>query len=155
MPSRQRLSMAIVCAYVCAWLPLPAAAAPAMEAVAEPGTSYVWELIAILLPLAIIIMFLLVLLRLLRRRFGLAGPDAPLSVVQVLPVGPRERIVVLRSRAGRAFAVGVSANAVTLVSMLDDDDLGPAAIAQAQMREDAVTTGLLPSLLQRLKVKRP
>src|SRR5690606_26521550 len=48
MPSRQRLSMAIVCAL----LPLRAAAAPAMEAVAEPGTSYAWELLAILLPLA-------------------------------------------------------------------------------------------------------
>ena len=34
----------------------------------------------------LIIVCLLVLLRVLRRRFGLAGPDAPLSVVQVLPV---------------------------------------------------------------------
>src|SRR5690606_16493068 len=140
-------------------LPLAAAEAAATvapaTAAATDGGSYLWELMAILLPLAFIIVFLLVLLHLLRRRFGLAGPDAPLSVVQVLPVGSRERIVVVRTRAGRAFAIGVSASAVTLVSMLDDDDLGPAAIAHAQMREDAVTTGLLPSLLQRLKVKRP
>jgi len=105
-----------------------AAAAPAMPA---PPGSYLWELMAILLPLAFIIVCLLVLLRFLRRRFGLSGHDAPLSVVQVLPVGPRERIVVVRSRAGRAFAVGVSANAVTLVSTLDSDDLAAVAVEPA------------------------
>lgn len=129
-------------------LALPAAATASPPA--TPGSSYVWELLAILLPLAFIIVCLLVLLRLLRRRFGLAGPDAPLSVVQVLPVGPRERLVVVRSRAGRAFAIGVSAGAVTLVSTLDSDDLGPLdAPAQAQ------DNGGLMALLQRGKVKRP
>ncbi|WP_187471058.1 FliO/MopB family protein [Luteimonas viscosa] len=126
-----------------------AAVPPATASTAEGG-SYLWELMAILLPLAFIIVFLLVLLHMLRRRFGLAGPDAPLSVVQVLPVGPRERIVVVRSRAGRAFAIGVSAHAVTLVSTLDDDDLGPLAA-----RETPDGGGGPLSLLQRLKVKRP
>lgn len=126
------------------------AAAP-QPAAAATGSSYLMELMAILLPLAFIIVCLLVLLRMLRRRFGLAGPDAPLSVVQVLPVGPRERIVVVRSRAGRAFAVGVSAQAVTLVSTLDHEDLGPLADASQVPREEPGTT----SLLQRFKVKRP
>ena len=103
------------------------ATADAIPATPAASGSYIWELMAILLPLAFIIICLLVLLRFLRRRFGLSGHDAPLSVVQVLPVGPRERIVVVRSRAGRAFAVGVSANAVTLVSMLDSEDLAAAA----------------------------
>ncbi len=105
-----------------AWATPAAATAPA-----APAGAYFWELMAILLPLAFIIICLLVLLRFLRRRFGLSGHDAPLSVVQVLPVGPRERIVVVRSRAGRAFAVGVSANAVTLVSELDSEDLAAVA----------------------------
>jgi len=119
-----------------------AAPAPAPE-----DTPYIWELLAILLPLAFIIVCLLVLLRVLRRRFGLSGPDAPLSVVQVLPVGPRERIVVLRSRAGRAFAVGVSAGSVRLISDLDSEDLGPAEEPQPQQ-------ATVP-LLQRYRVKRP
>ncbi|MCA0394682.1 MAG: flagellar biosynthetic protein FliO [Proteobacteria bacterium] len=104
-----------------AWATPAAATAPA-----APAGAYFWELMAILLPLAFIIVCLLVLLRFLRRRFGLTGQDAPLSVVQVLPVGPRERIVVVRSRAGRAFAVGVSANAVTLVTPLDAADVATA-----------------------------
>jgi flagellar protein FliO/FliZ len=128
------------------WTGIAAAAAPQ----AATGRSYVWELLAILLPLAFIIVCLLVLLRILRRRFGLAGPDAPLSVVQVLPVGPRERVVVLRSRAGRAFAVGVSAGAVTLISNLDSDDLGPAVEEGPQPRQPEPS-----SLLQRYMVKRP
>ena len=103
------------------------ATADAIPAAPAASGSYIWELMAILLPLAFIIICLLVLLRFLRRRFGLSGHDAPLSVVQVLPVGPRERIVVVRSRAGRAFAVGVSANAVTLVSELDSEDLAAVA----------------------------
>ncbi len=103
------------------------ATADAIPATPATSGSYIWELMAILLPLAFIIICLLVLLRFLRRRFGLSGHDAPLSVVQVLPVGPRERIVVVRSRAGRAFAVGVSANAVTLVSELDSEDLAAVA----------------------------
>ena len=103
------------------------AAAGSVPATPAPAGSYLWELMAILLPLAFIIVCLLVLLRFLRRRYGLSGHDAPLSVVQVLPVGPRERIVVVRSRSGRAFAVGVSANAVTLVSELDSEDLAATA----------------------------
>ncbi|HRO26007.1 MAG TPA: flagellar biosynthetic protein FliO [Luteimonas sp.] len=129
-------------------LPLPAVATATAQA--PTGGSYVLELLAILLPLAFIIICLLLLLRLLRRRFGLAGPDAPLSIVQVLPVGPRERIVVVRSRAGRAFAIGVSAHSVTLVSALDSEDIGPLETpAPTQQRTDRV------SLLQRFKVKQP
>lgn len=126
MPSQRRALLSSVCALPCAGAALAAAGAvpPATPA---PAGSYLWELMAILLPLAFIIVCLLVLLRFLRRRFGLSGHDAPLTVVQVLPVGPRERIVVVRSRAGRAFAVGVSTNAVTLVSMLDSEDLAAAA----------------------------
>ena len=125
MPSQRRALLSSACLLPFAGAAL--AAAGAVPATPAPAGSYLWELMAILLPLAFIIVCLLVLLRFLRRRFGLSGHDAPLTVVQVLPVGPRERIVVVRSRAGRAFAVGVSAQAVTLVSMLDSEDLAAAA----------------------------
>lgn len=125
MPSQRHALLSSACLLPCAGAAL--AAAGTVPATPAPAGSYLWELMAILLPLAFIIVCLLVLLRFLRRRFGLSGHDAPLTVVQVLPVGPRERIVVVRSRAGRAFAVGVSANAVTLVSMLDSEDLAAAA----------------------------
>ncbi len=144
LPTSRRVPSLFPC-LVLAWAGPVAATASA----APPGdTPYIWELLAILLPLAFIIVCLLVLLRVLRKRFGLTGPETPLSVVQVLPVGPRERIVVLRSRAGRAFAVGVSAGAVTLISSLDTEDLGPTA-------DDSLPPqSAPPSLLQRYRVKR-
>lgn len=148
MPSRRHALPLLPCLLAASWPGVTVAAAAV--APASSGVSYVWELLAILLPLAFIIICLLVLLRVLRRRFGLAGPDAPLSVVQVLPVGPRERVVVLRSRAGRAFAVGVSAGAVSLITHLDSDDLGPAATDGALTEQAAPMT-----LLQRYRVKRP
>ena len=38
--------------------------------------------------------------------------------MQILPLGPRERIVLVRTRAGRVFAVGVAAQSITLVTEL-------------------------------------
>ena len=142
MPSPRHVLPSFLLLAPCAGNALAAAStASPVPAAAAPAGSYLWELMAILLPLAFIIICLLVLLRFLRRRFGLSGQDAPLSVVQVLPVGPRERIVVLRSRAGRAFAVGVSANAVTLVTTLDPEDLAtPAATASTTTSPAAVIT---------------
>lgn len=146
MPKPRLALLPIPAALLAMPSPLPAATP------APPAGSYVWELMAILLPLAFIILFLLVVLRMLRRRFGLAGPDAPLSVVQVLPLGPRERLVVVRSRAGRAFAVGVSAQSVSLVCTLDGEDLGPQSPVPDASQGDH--KGQAP-LLQRFKVKRP
>ena len=77
----------------------------------------------IVLPLVLIIVVLLAVLYLVRRRFGLTGQDAPLSVLQILPLGPRERLVLVRSRSGRIFTVGVAAQSVTLVTHLDAADL--------------------------------
>lgn len=99
-----------------------AAATPA-ELTAAP--TFWGELLAILLPLAFIIVALLVALRHIRRKFGLTGQDAPLSVVQILPVGPRERVVLVRSRAGRVLAVGVSGHSVNLITELDAADIAP------------------------------
>lgn len=100
---------------------LPARAQAAAEA-AGSGTFF-GELVSILVPLVLIILVLLAGLHLARRRYGMTGQDAPLSVVQILPLGPRERIVLVRTRAGRVFAVGVAAQAVSLVTELDPADL--------------------------------
>lgn len=103
--------------------PLPKATPtpPAMP----PAPSFFGELVSIVLPLAFIILGLFLVLHLARRRYGLRGRGAALSVVQVLPLGPRERLVVVRTHGGRVLAVGVSAQAVQLVSELDAADLPP------------------------------
>ncbi len=98
--------------------------APAAAVPAKP--SFVAELLAIVLPLAAVIAGLFVVLHLARKRYGITGRDASLSIVQVLPVGPRERIVLVRTRAGRVFAVGVGAQSLSLITQLQPDDIAPA-----------------------------
>lgn len=89
-----------------------------------PATgSFAAELMAILLPLALIIIGLLVVLRLVRKRYGLTGADAPLSILQILPLGPRERLVLVKSRSGRVFTIGVGAHSVTFITDLDATDI--------------------------------
>lgn len=101
---------------------MPPARAQAAAEAAGSGTFF-GELVSILVPLVLIILVLLAGLHLARRRYGMTGQDAPLAVVQILPLGPRERIVLVRTRAGRVFAVGVAAQAVSLVTELDPADL--------------------------------
>lgn len=113
----RRILPAIVCI---AWSGLASAAAPAA---AQAKPSFVGELMAIVLPLAAVVAALFVVLRLARRRYGITGRDASLSIVQVLPVGPRERIVLVRTRAGRVFAVGVGAQSLSLITQLQPDDI--------------------------------
>lgn len=112
----------------------PMARAQAAAEAAGSGTFF-GELVSILLPLVLIILVLLAGLHLARRRYGMTGQDAPLSVVQILPLGPRERIVLVRTRAGRVFAVGVAAQAVSLVTELD-----PADLAVSQPSDDLPAT---------------
>ncbi|HEY4531047.1 MAG TPA: flagellar biosynthetic protein FliO [Luteimonas sp.] len=98
---------------------------------APATSSLAGELLAILLPLAFIIAGLLVVLRLVRRRYKLTGADAPLSILQILPLGPRERLVLVKARSGRVFTIGVGAQSVNFVTDLDPDDIvtrDPAAI---------------------------
>jgi flagellar biogenesis protein FliO len=102
------------------------AAAPAQP----PAPSIAGDVLGIVLPVALIIVALLAVLFFVRRRFGLSRGDAPLSILQILPVGSRERIVVVRSRSGRVFAVGVAGQSVTLITNLEQSDVAPIA-AQA------------------------
>ena len=101
----------------------PGIALAAQPAAAQPTTSLLGEVLAIVLPLLFIIGGLVAVLVIARRRFGLTGSDAPLSIVQILPVGPRERIVLVKTRAGRVLAIGVAAQSLTLLARLEHDDV--------------------------------
>ncbi|WP_024891899.1 FliO/MopB family protein [Luteimonas huabeiensis] len=112
------------CILACLCVVAPCAA----RAAAAPPTAsptFWGELLAILVPLAFIIVALLLALRHIRRRYGFTGQDAPLSVVQILPVGPRERVVLVRARSGRVLAIGVGAQSVGLIAELDAEDIAP------------------------------
>lgn len=124
------LPACVAIALACAPLAAVAAAAPVAAQPAAPD-SITGEVIGILLPLALVIVALVAVLYLVRRRFGLTGQDAPLSILQILPVGSRERIVVVKSRSGRVFAVGVGAQTVTLITNLEQSDIEPAPAPDA------------------------
>lgn len=108
-----------------------APAAGAAPAAAAQPPSLLFEFAAILLPVAVVLGGLVAVLYFLRKRHGLTARDAPLSVLQVLPIGPRERIVVLRTRSGRALAVGVAGQSLNLIAELDPADIAPASAALA------------------------
>lgn len=115
-------------------LALAGICAPVSAATATAGTpSFVGELLAILVPLALIIIALLVVLKLARRRFRLTGDGAVLSVLQILPVGPRERVVLVQTRGGRVFSIGVGAQTVTYITEMTPEDL-------AQREDDGTVT---------------
>lgn len=107
----------------------PAAAPPAAPANVPEPPSFFLELLSIMLPVAVVLVGLVAVLYYLRKRHGLTARDNPLSVLQVLPVGPRERIVVLRTRSGRALAVGVGGQSMSLIAELDSADIAPLATA--------------------------
>lgn len=87
------------------------------------SSSFATELLAILLPLAFIIVGLLFVLRMVRKRYGLTGSDTPLTILQILPLGPRERLVLVKARSGRVFTIGVAAQNVNFLTELSPQDL--------------------------------
>ena len=104
--------------------------AAAQQAAQDAGAgTFFGELVSIVVPLVLIILVLLAGLHFARRRYGMTAQDAPLSVVQILPVGPRERVVLVKSRAGRVFAIGVGAQSVTFITDLDIGDVAPESTA--------------------------
>ncbi len=88
-------------------------------AAAAESVSFGRELAGIFVPLLLVIALLVGTLLILQRRFKVGKTDGPLRVVQVLPVGPKERIVVLQQE-GRLFAVGVAPGAVRFISDLSE-----------------------------------
>jgi flagellar protein FliO/FliZ len=87
---------------------------------AEPANaspSFSAELVSLILPLLLVVATLLAAFYLLRRRFGLATRDGPLRVLQVIAVGPRERIVLL-DLDDRQLLVGVTSAEITPLATL-------------------------------------
>lgn len=128
-----------------------AAAVPAFATapVSAPAPSYIRELLGIVMPLGFMILALLLVLRLLRRRYGITGAGAHLSVLQILPVGPRERVVLLKTRAGRILALGVSAQSVNLIARLEQDDVAMPDDESASLATARVRKSPLDMLLRR------
>lgn len=113
-----RLTVAIFLSISCTAFPV-LAATPSTEA----ATGVLADVVAVLVPVLLIIAVLVAVLYYARRRYRLTGSGAALSVVQILPVGPRERVVVVRTRNDRYLAVGVGAQALSLIAELDPRDV--------------------------------
>ena len=116
-----------------------AAATPAPATPPDTTFSVGGEVLGILLPVALLIIALFAVLYFVRRRFGLSRKDAPLTILQILPVGPRERIVLVKSRGGRLFAVGVSGQSVTLITNMEHSDLESPDIPEQVSSQDMDT----------------
>ncbi len=120
--------------------------ATALAALAAPGAALAQapapagpSVLPMLLALGLVLALIPALLWLLRR-FGNGSPTAPaaaaLKVVTQLPLGPRERLVVVDA-GGRWILLGVTAGAISRVATLPRPSGGADAAADA---ESAVLT---------------
>lgn len=131
---------------------------PALLVLSRPGSaqpqaqvetmSFIGEIMSIVLPLAFIILVLVAVLHFARRRYGMTAQDAPLSVLQILPMGPRERVILLKTRGGRLLVVGVAAHGVNLITELDPGDVAPAP-GRTDVAEAARPSTVFGALLTR------
>lgn len=83
--------------------------------VADAGSG---SMLAVLLPVMAVLGTLLAALVFVNRKRGLFNTDGPLRIVQVLSVGPRERVMVL-SAGNDTLVIGVTTGQITLLSVLD------------------------------------
>ena len=113
----RRKSIAVCIARFCATSLLAGTSAAALAQDAAPGRPF----LSLLLPLLVVLGSLLAALVWLNRSRGLYKNEGPLKVVQVLPVSPRERIVVLETQS-KLMVIGVATGRVTLLSMLDSTE---------------------------------
>ena len=80
-----------------------------------------FSLTALIVPLLAVVFALAALLWIVRRR-GMAGSGAgPARIVQVLGVGPRERVLVVDCDS-RRFLLGITASTITLLSEIDTEN---------------------------------
>ncbi|MFK8014887.1 MAG: FliO/MopB family protein [Gammaproteobacteria bacterium] len=89
---------------------------------AQEGASQTGQFLAILLPVMVVLGTLLIALIWLNKGRGLYRSTGPLKLVQVLAVTSRERVVVLDA-GKRMLVVGVASGRVSLLSMLDPEEL--------------------------------
>ncbi|HEY0179242.1 MAG TPA: flagellar biosynthetic protein FliO [Dokdonella sp.] len=91
-----------------------AAAADPAAADVSPGS----PLLALVVPLLAVVFALAALWWMLRRQSGRGGAAGPARIVQVLAVGPRERVLIVDHDA-RRFVLGVTQSRISLLADLD------------------------------------
>lgn len=97
---------------------------------AHAGGSALTAIGSMLVSLALVIALIMALAWVLRRISGPGGPQRPagLRVVSSLPVGPKERVLVI-DVGGRQVLVGVTANQISLLHELPEPLPAPAVPA--------------------------
>ena len=82
-----------------------------------PGGS----VLGLIVPLLTVAFALAALWWIMRRNSGRSGTAGPLRIVQVLAVGPRERVIVV-DHASRRFMLGVTPSTINVLADLDGKD---------------------------------
>lgn len=82
-----------------------------------PGGS----VLGLIVPLLTVAFALVALWWIMRRNSGRSGAAGPLRIVQVLAVGPRERVIVV-DHASRRFMLGVTPSTINVLADLDGKD---------------------------------
>lgn len=132
------MGLARIRRYLPAWAcaALPASAGAAGEALAMPGIGQLLVNLALVLGLIVVLAWL-------ARYLQLAGPaqSGPLRVLATVPVGQRERIVLIEA-GERQLLVGVAAGQLRTLHVLDT----PLAVSTGE----GARAGMLPAALRRL-----
>jgi len=89
--------------------------------IAADSVSFGQQLLGLLLPLLLVIGLLIGTLVLLQRRYQTGKLDGPLTIAQVLPVGAKQRIIVLQEDS-RSFAVGVTSESIHFLTELSNTE---------------------------------
>lgn len=90
---------------------------PTAAAVGTPGLDGAWE---VLLGLVVVVALIVIAGWLLRRVYpGVAGGTGQLRVLATLPLGPRERLLLVDA-AGKQLLLGVTAQQVTTLHTFDE-----------------------------------
>lgn len=110
----RNIFMNSLCRYVMLLLLCPLGVARAADADAGDGAG----LIALVVPLIAVVAGLGALWWMSRRYSARGGGAGPLRIVQVLGVGPRERVIVVEHDS-RRFLLGVTQSTISLLADLD------------------------------------
>ena len=95
--------------------------------------SFVMSFASMLLALGVVIAIAWFALRLLRDRLqprvkaGAAGPDEALRFVRALPVGAKERVVIIEHR-GTRWMLGVTAGGINTIAQWPTDAAAPSSL---------------------------
>ncbi len=99
------------------WLLISAAAAAP-----PPAKSFTAEIVTMLLSLVFVVALMLVTLWFVKRRLtGVPQGEAQVRVIQMIPVGTREKLVVLDDGKTR-YIIGVTPNRISYIAPLSVDE---------------------------------